>query len=89
MPRVRFTTNLRQHVDAPECDAAGATVRAVLDDVFAAQPRLKSYVLDDQSRLRKHVSIFVDGQVITDRQRLSDAVRPTSEVFVMQALSGG
>jgi len=89
MPRVRFTQNLRQHVDAAECDAEGDTVRAVLDHVFATRPRLKGYVLDDQSRLRKHIAIFVDGRVIADRQRLSDAVGPASEVFVMQALSGG
>jgi hypothetical protein len=33
--------------------------------------------------------VFVDGQQIGDRDRLSDAVRPTSEIYVMQALSGG
>ena len=89
MPSVKFTQNLRQHLETPECEVAGATVRAALDAIFAKQPRIKGYVLDDQARLRKHVSIFVDGQMIADRQRLSDAVRPTSEIFVMQALSGG
>ena len=29
------------------------------------------------------------GEQIADRYRLSDAVRPTSEIYVMQALSGG
>ncbi|TWU00285.1 hypothetical protein Pla108_12340 [Botrimarina colliarenosi] len=51
--------------------------------------KLKSYVLDEQGRLRRHVAVFVDGRLITDRLGLSDAVTPTSEVFVMQALSGG
>jgi hypothetical protein len=52
-------------------------------------PRLRGYVLDDQGALRHHMMVFVDGEPIRDRARLSDLVRPTSEVYVMQALSGG
>ena len=37
-------------------------------------PQARSYVLDDQSALRKHMTIFVDGQMIRDRARLSDPV---------------
>jgi hypothetical protein len=33
--------------------------------------------------------IFVDNEPIADREKQSDAVRPESEIFVMQALSGG
>jgi hypothetical protein len=46
-------------------------------------------VLDEQSGLRKHITIFVDGRMIRDRARLSDAVNESSTVFVFQALSGG
>jgi hypothetical protein len=46
-------------------------------------------VLDDQSALRRHMAIFVDGAMIRDRARLSDAVRETSTIYVFQALSGG
>jgi len=35
------------------------------------------------------MSILVDGQRIRDLERLSDPVRPSSEIWVMQALSGG
>jgi molybdopterin synthase sulfur carrier subunit len=89
MARVFFTANLRRHVDCASMDADGATVREVLACVFAAQDRLGTYVLDDQGALRKHMTILVDGQRIGDLERLSDAVRPTSEIWVMQALSGG
>ncbi len=89
MAKVVFTANLRRHVPCPETDAAGRTVRDVLDAVFAANPQVRGYVLDDQSRLRKHMTIFVDGRMIRDRDRLSDTVTDTSAVFVMQALSGG
>ena len=73
----------------PGADLPGDTVRAVLDGVFAAQPRLRSYVLDDQDRVRRHVAIYVNGDRIADRDRLSDPVGESDEVFVFQALSGG
>jgi hypothetical protein len=89
MAKVFFTANLRRHVDCASMDAGGLTVREVLAQVFAAQDRLGAYVLDDQGALRKHMTILVDGQRIRDRDRLSDAVSPASEIWVMQALSGG
>ncbi len=93
MPRVVFTKNLQRHVSCPSPDAAlevpGQTAREALDAVFAANPRVRGYVLDDQGALRKHMVIFVDGQQLQDRAHLSDAVGATSEIYVMQALSGG
>jgi hypothetical protein len=49
----------------------------------------RSYVLDDQSGLRKHMTIFLDGRMIRDRARLGDTVTETSTIYVLQALSGG
>ncbi len=69
--------------------AAGVSVREVLDAVFSANPRLETYVLDDQRELRKHMRILVNGGAIADRAKQSDAVQPDDEVWVMQALSGG
>jgi len=89
MPEVKFTENLRRHLDTPECRVEGATVREALDLVFEAQPRLRGYVLDDQDRLRKHVAVFIDGDMVRDRDGLSDPVSADAELFVMQALSGG
>lgn len=89
MPRVLFTANIQRHVACPEATVAGTTVRAVLDAVFADNPRARSYVLDDQGALRRHMTIFVDGQPIRDRTKLSDAVAESSAVQVFQALSGG
>jgi hypothetical protein len=89
MVKVFFTTNLRRHVDCPTVEATGATVREVLENVFAANARVRGYVLDDQSALRKHMTVLVDGRALRDRVRLSDAVTATSEIYVLQALSGG
>jgi len=89
MARVVFTANMQRHVLCPEVEAAGATVRDVLEQVFADNPRARGYVLDDQAALRRHVTVFVDGAMIRDRARLSDAVGASSTVYVFQALSGG
>lgn len=89
MATVHFTSNLRRHVDCPSVESTGSTVRTVLEGAFAANPRLKHYVLDDQGALRKHMRILVDGQAVADRHHLSDIVKPTAKVWVMQALSGG
>lgn len=87
--RVVFTKNLQRHVPCPPTDAPGDTVREVLESVFAENSRLRGYVVDERGSLRKHMSIFVDGELITDRRALSDAVGSDSEIYVMQALSGG
>jgi molybdopterin synthase sulfur carrier subunit len=89
MARVSFTENLRRHVPCPPTAAQGATVRELLDAVFADNPQLRSYILDDQGRVRRHVNVFINGAMVADRLALSDPVGPRDEVFVFQALSGG
>ena len=89
MTRVVFTSHLKRHVDCPDCDAQGGTVREALNDVFSRNRPVEGYIVDELKRLRKHVVIFIDGQMIQDRTELSDPVTPSSEIYVMQALSGG
>jgi molybdopterin converting factor small subunit len=89
MPRVVFTANLRRHLAAPEARVVGATVREALEAVFATNPKLRGYLLDDQGALREHVVVFVNGTRVGDRRGLRDPVGPSCEVVVMQALSGG
>ncbi|MEY3588056.1 MAG: hypothetical protein RJA47_652 [Actinomycetota bacterium] len=89
MALVVFTKNLQRHVECPPTVAPGTTVREVLDVVFDSVPRLRGYVVDETGCLRKHMTIFVDGELVADRRSLGDPVREDSEIYVMQALSGG
>lgn len=89
MAKVHFTPNLQRHLDCPAREVAAGTVAEALQQVFAEHPRLAGYVLDEQQRLRKHIVVFVDGTMTQDRISLTDPLQPASEVFVMQALSGG
>lgn len=70
-------------------EVAGGTVREVLDRVFELTPRLRGYVVDERGVLRKHMVVFIDGRQIDDRVTLTDPVGAKSELYVMQALSGG
>ena len=86
---IAFTPNLRRHLDCPEVEVSCATVFEALERVFAENPRLRSYIVDEQGRLRQHVAVFVGGELIRDRLHLSDPIEPGQEGVVMQALSGG
>jgi sulfur-carrier protein len=46
-------------------------------------------VLDDQGAVRRHVNVFINGQPVRDRDRLTDPVAPRDEIYVFQALTGG
>lgn len=89
MPIVSFTSALQRFLAAPRAEVPGETVAAALGAVFAAQPALRSYILDDQGGVRRHVAVYVNGEPLSDRARLSDPVEPDDEIFVFQALSGG
>lgn len=89
MPRVTFGSAIQRHVAIPTATVSGTTVREALDQVFATNARARGYILDDQSALRKHMAIFVDGSLVKDRSKLSDTVQPESTIYVVQALSGG
>ena len=75
--------------ETPAVDTPAATLREALEAAFAASPRLRGYVLDDQGDLRANVVVFIDGRRCLDRHRLDDALAPQSQVYVLQALSGG
>ncbi len=89
MPIVIFAPAIQRHVPSPPQHVQANTVRAALDATFAAIPKLRDYVLEDQGQLRKHVLIFIDGQQLRDREALSDVVEDDAEIYVVQALSGG
>jgi hypothetical protein len=84
-----FTRNLERHVACPAETVSGATVRELLEGYFGAHPDVRGYVVDERGALRKHINVFVDGEQLRDRTRLSDAITSESQVYVMQALSGG
>jgi len=89
MAQLIFTQQLGRFMTVPQVQTDAADLRGALDLAFADHPRLRGYVLDEQGHLRENVVIFIDGQRARDRQRLDDALAADSQVYILQALSGG
>jgi molybdopterin synthase sulfur carrier subunit len=89
MPTVSFTSALQRFLPVPPTQVDCATVSEALAVVFASRPTLRGYVLDDQGALRRHVNVFVNGELVRDRARLSDTVDANDDIYVFQALTGG
>ena len=89
MPVVNFTAHLDGVAPPDPVMVKGACVREALMQVFTEHPRLQSYVFDDQDRLRKHVAIFVNAELIRGDRILETPVGDDTEIHVLQALSGG
>ncbi|MTV38921.1 MoaD/ThiS family protein [Duganella radicis] len=89
MAKLIFTQQLGRFMRVPQVDTTAADLRSALDGCFADHPRLRGYVLDEQGGLRENVVIFIDGQRARDPKRLDDALTPQSQVYILQALSGG
>ena len=89
MATVRFTQNIQRHVQCPTRQANGSTLRAVLDNYFRENEKARGYVLDERGRVRQHMVVFIDGELVVDRDGLSDPVKENGMIDVIQALSGG
>lgn len=90
MPTVKFTKALKRFFPAiADTPANGKSLSEVLSEIDAHYPGVRSYLLDEQGALRKHVNIFIDGNMISDRKTLQDAFNDNSEIYIIQALSGG
>lgn len=70
-------------------EIGGDTVGGSLQDLFQQHPNLRGYVVDERGGLRRHVAVFVDGTAIHHHSDLSEPLTERSEVYIMQALSGG
>jgi molybdopterin converting factor small subunit len=90
MPTVKFTKALKRFFpQLKDTSAKGDTLIEILREIETHYPGMCSYVLDEQGSLRKHVNIFIDGTIINDRNKLTDPFSEKSEIYIIQALSGG
>jgi len=84
--KVLIPSSLHSYTNASQVEASGATLFELLADLDRHYPGLKFRVVDEQDRMRGHMRFFVNGEQVFD---LAHALRPTDEVFLLQALSGG
>lgn len=90
MAKVRFTSALNRFFpDLSELDIDGSTVWDTLEKIEQSHPGILTYLTEENGQLRKHVNIFLRGELIRDRRTLKDAVDEKDELLIFQALSGG
>ncbi len=71
-----------------EVDAAGATVRELLEDLAAKLPALGSRVYGEGT-IHPYVNVYVDGEDVRTRDGLETQVRDGSTVILLPAMAGG
>jgi molybdopterin synthase sulfur carrier subunit len=78
-PLKRLAGNQAEHV------LGGETVTAVLAELEARQPALAGWVRDERGRIRRHINVFVAGEL----SRGETPVREGDRIEVLPAISGG
>lgn len=68
---------------------ARITVAEALTMLGRDYPGIRQRVLDDQGDIRRHVSVFVNGENVRFAQGGATQVTSESEVWIYPALSGG
>lgn len=90
MAKIKFTSALKRFFPTlTETEVEGETVKEVLSNVEKVYPGISGYLMQDDGTLRKHVNIFVQGDLIEDRIKLKDKINHNDELLIFQALSGG
>lgn len=91
MAHVTFTRHLWRYFPTLEggLKVDAATVEDLLVDIDRHCPGVDHYLRDERGHVRKHVNVFVDGDMLPSREDLSTPLAADAEVHIMQALSGG
>jgi len=87
---VQIPTPLRLHADGQDSiDAAGATVKAVLDDVITRYPALKDRLFDESGQPRRFINLFVNDEDVRFLDGLESAVKDGDSLAIIPAVAGG
>ena len=84
--KVRIPSPLLSYTNQREVEAEGSTLDALVTDLDRRYPGLRFRIIDEQSAIRPHMRFFVNGEIVRDTKH---PLRPTSEVQIVLALSGG
>jgi molybdopterin converting factor small subunit len=84
--KILIPTPLRSYTGAREVEAGGASLSEVLVELDRRYPGIRFRMVDEQDRVRPHMRVFVNGEQVFDLQR---QLRPSDDIHIVQALSGG
>lgn len=84
---VRIPSPLRSYTNSQSSvQATGSSVADVLANLNESYPGLRFRIIDEQNRVRPHIQLFVNTELVSD---LSRAVAESDTVHIIAALSGG
>ncbi len=89
MVMVEFAASLQRHKPCPAQSVPPGSLAQVLESALLREPGLRSYVLDDQGHVRKHVAVFVNHTLHLPRHQLQRPITAGDKVLVIQCLTGG
>jgi sulfur-carrier protein len=86
MPLVRLRGPLKQLAgDRAEHAVEGGSVGELLRELERAHPSTSGWILDERGALRRHINVFVNGELSVQET----PVGPDDRIDVLPALSGG
>jgi len=74
---------------AKQVTASGATLGAVLDDLFGRFPDIREQILTPEGTLSRFVNVFVNDQDVRYQQGLETPVDERDTVTLLPAMAGG
>ncbi len=84
---VHIPSPLRSYTKgAAKVDAEGASVDDLLNHLDKQFPGIKFRMIDEQSRMRQHIKIFVNKETV---ETVKTPLNSKDEVHIICALSGG
>ena len=86
MPVVRLRAPLSELAGGNrELSLDGSTVRDVLQTLEREHPATQGWILDEQSSIREHINVFVNGE----KGREETALAADDRIHVIPSISGG
>jgi molybdopterin synthase sulfur carrier subunit len=87
--RVHIPTPMRQHTDGQAVvEAAGGTVKAVLDNVGTKYPAITGRLFEN-GQVRRFVNVYLNDEDVRYLDNLNTAVKDGDEVSIIPAVAGG
>jgi molybdopterin synthase sulfur carrier subunit len=88
--KVRIPTPLRKLTrNESEVDAAGGTIRELVDDLEKQFPGFKERMCDEQGELRRFVNVYVGEEDIRFLEGLDTKIPEGEQVSIIPAVAGG
>ncbi len=87
--KVQIPTPMRQHTEGQTVvEAAGTTVKGVLDDLGAKFPGLTTRIFDN-GQVRRFVNIYLNDEDVRYLDNLATPVKDGDELAIIPAVAGG